>query len=161
MHSVTFTIVPYIFFNTRTNDSFISVGVLLFSDMLSGFRIHLASAFSLRSAYSVKTVIDYVTVYRAHSLQSIRKKGVTPLSMPSLSTRHYSIYSRSIIQSSGVIRYSRVLKNQCLRCGRNLTPRFTPWHSAQASLPSAMQSRRCSCMGPYVCGRSQLLQGLG
>lgn len=68
------------FFNARTNDSFSSVSIPLFSDMLLGFRIHLASTFSLRSAYSVKTVIDYVTVYRAHSSQNIRKKGVTPLS---------------------------------------------------------------------------------
>lgn len=41
------------------------------------------SAFSLHNAYLVRTVIDYVTVYRAHSSHSIRKKGVTPLSVPS------------------------------------------------------------------------------
>jgi len=56
------------------------------------FLIHLASRFlSLERVF--RTVIDYVTVYRAHSLQSIRKKGVTPLSVPSLSMHHYSIYS--------------------------------------------------------------------
>lgn len=91
------------FFNTQINDSLTSVGVPLFFDMLLGFVIHLASTFSRRSAYSVRTLIDYVTVYRAHSSQSIRKKGVTPLSVPSLSMHHYFIYSRPIIQSPGDI----------------------------------------------------------
>lgn len=88
------------FFNA--NDSFTSVGTPLFFDTLLGFLFisaYSTSVFSLHNAYSVRTVIDYVTVYRAHSSYNIRKKGVTPLSVLSLSMHHYSIYSRPVIQS--------------------------------------------------------------
>jgi len=78
------------FFSARTNDSFIFVDAPLFFGMLLGF-LFISRRLSLERVF--RTVIDYVTVYRAHSLQSIRKKGVTPLSVPSLSMHHYSIYS--------------------------------------------------------------------
>lgn len=109
---------------------------------------------SLYIAYSVRTVIDYVTVYRAHSSQQCKEEGCdTPFcAVPPYAPLLHLLQADNSV--TGRYPLSVFLKSGlCSARTRNLAPRFTPWHSARSSLPSAilpMRSRGSVCASMVV-----------